>query len=370
MPRVIGIDPGTVSVDLCGLDAGTVFLDRSIPTTEALADPGVIAGLLTDAHRSAPLDLVAGPSGYGLPIVEARLLTDDDIRLAFLAPDSRSEPSGGSGAIRGLRSLMRELARLPIHIVLTPGVVHLATVPAHRKVNRVDMGTADKVSVAGLAVHEHAARHQCRERDASFILLELGGAFTAALAIEDGRIVDGSGGTSGPIGGRAAGALDGEVAFLAGSISKHLLFAGGVATIAGTPGASAEALASPRTDRGRMAWEAYIESAVKAVVSLAVSSPRAREVVVSGRFARIASVRDELTGRLAAVAAPPVRLLEGFATMASQAAQGAALIADGLAGGASAALVDSLGLREASGTVLDHLHVITPAAARARLGLA
>jgi predicted butyrate kinase (DUF1464 family) len=53
-----------------------------------------------------------------------------------------------------------------------------------------------------------------------------------------------------------------------------------------------------------------------------------------------------------------------------QAAQGAALIADGLAGGASAALVDALGIHEASGTVLDHLYVITPAAARARLGLA
>ena len=84
---------------------------------------------------------------------------------------------------------------------------------------------------------------------------------------------------------------------------------------------------------GRLAWEAYLESAVKAVVSLAVSAPRAREVIVSGRFARIASVRDELTRRLSAVAAPPVQLLAGFAAVALQAAQGAALLADGLAGG-------------------------------------
>src|SRR5205814_6369180 len=39
MPRVIGIDPGTVSIDLCGLDDGNVFLDRSWPTAEALTDP-------------------------------------------------------------------------------------------------------------------------------------------------------------------------------------------------------------------------------------------------------------------------------------------------------------------------------------------
>jgi hypothetical protein len=32
--------------------------------------------------------------------------------------------------------------------------------------------------------------------------------------------------------------------------------------------------------------------------------------------------------------------------------------------------VDVIGLREATGTVLDHLHVIEPAAARARLGIA
>ena len=364
MPRVIGIDPGTVSVDVCGLDAGKVFLDRSLPTAEALADPSVLCGLLEDAHRSAPLDLVAGPSGYGLPVVDARHLTDNDMRLAYLAAD------GEAGGIGGLRSLMRELARLPIRVVLTPGVVHLASVPAHRKVNRVDMGTADKVCVAALAVREHAARHRCPERQASFVLLELGGAFTAALAVQNGAIVDGAGGSSGPMGARAAGALDGEVALLAGSVSKRLIFSGGAATIAGTPEASADALAAPSTARGRLAWDAYLESAVKTIVSLTVSAPLAREIIVSGRFARIASVRDELTQRLAAVAALPVQLLSGFASAALQAAQGAALIADGLAGGASAAIVDALGIRDASGTVLDHLYVVTAATARARLGIA
>ncbi len=266
---------------------------------------------------------------------------------------------------------MRMLARFPAPVVLTPGVVHLPSVPAHRKVNRVDMGTADKVCAAALAMHEQAERRGCRERDVSFILLELGGAFTAAIAVEDGRIVDGAGGTSGPLGVRAAGALDGEVAFLAGSVSKRLLFGGGAATIAGTPDASAEALAAPTTRARPPGLGGVLESAVKAVAALAVSAPRAREVILSGRLARVPGVRDELARRLAGViAGRPVHVLTGFAKVAKQAAQGAALLADGLAGGRSAALVDALGIREACGTVLDHLYVISPARHGRDLGIA
>jgi predicted butyrate kinase (DUF1464 family) len=365
MPRVIGIDPGTVSIDLCGLDDGHLFLDRSLPTVEALANPSVLVGLIEDAHRAARLDLVAGPSGYGLPLTAARDLTEAEVRLACLAAE------GEAGGLVGLSSLIRVLARSSTPVMITPGVVHLASVPAHRKVNRVDMGTADKVCAVALAVREQAERHSCGAEDVSFILIELGGAFTAAIAVERGRIVDGLGGTSGPLGARAAGALDGEVAFLAGSIPKRLLFGGGAAAIAGTPDAPAEALAAPSTPRGRLAWEAYIESAVKAVAALTVSAPRAGEMILSGRLARSPGMRDQFARRLAGVIANvTVHMLTGFATVAKQAAQGAAVIADGLAGGRSAPLVNRLGIRDASGTVLDYLHVISPDAARHRLGIA
>ena len=175
----------------------------------------------------------------------------------------------------------------------------------------------------------------------------------------------------GALGLRGAGALDGEVAFLAGSVSKGLLFTGGVAAIAGPPDAPAVAIAHPRSPRDELAREAYLESAIKAVALLAVSAPAARNVILSGRVAGLTGVGDELARRLTGMAAgASVHVLTGFATVAKQAAQGAALVADGLAGGRSAALVDALGLREASGTVLDHLYVISPAAARARLGIA
>jgi len=365
MPRVIGIDPGTVSIDLCGLDDGHVFLDQSLPTPEALSQPSALMALLDEVHRARSIDLVAGPSGYGLPLVRARDLTEHDIRLAQLTAEG--EASGGIG---GLGSLMRTLARSTLPIVFTPGVVHFASVPAHRKVNRVDMGTADKVCAVALAVHEQK-KLGSGARDVSFILLELGGAFTAAIAVERGRIVDGVGGTSGPLGLRSAGGLDGEVAFLAGTVTKGLLFTGGVAAIAGPPDAPAAAIADPRTPRDQVAREAYLESAVKAVALLFVSAPEARDVILSGRLAGIAGVREELEQRLASVRADTsVQVLTGFGTIAKQAAQGAALLADGLAGGTSASLVDTLGIREAAGTVLDHLYVISQAAARTRLGIA
>jgi predicted butyrate kinase (DUF1464 family) len=240
--------------------------------------------------------------------------------------------------------------------VFTPGVMHLDTVPAHRKINRVDLGTADKVCAAALAIEEHRQRTGMRVEDVSLILLELGGAFTAAVAVERGRIVDGIGGTSGPIGWRAAGALDGEVAFLAGTVDKELLFGGG-----------AEWVARSSPEGRALAIAAYIEGAVKAVAQLRVSAPLADEVLVSGRGAEDRSLLDRLHAALLGVAT--VRRLEGFALVAKQGAQGAALLADGLAGGRHEALVKRLRIREAQGTVLDHLHVITPAAARRRLGL-
>ena len=127
---------------------------------------------------------------------------------------------------------------------------------------------------------------------------------------------------------------------------------------------------APATPRAVLARDAYLESAVKAVLMLAGSVPGLRGVVLSGRLARVPAVRDEIDRRLGGVIeGVSVHVLRGFAQVAKQAAQGAALLADGLAGGASASLVEAMGLREASGTVLDHLVVISPAAARARLGL-
>jgi len=360
MPRVIGIDPGTVSIDLCGIDDGRLFLDRSTPTARVLADP---AGFIALLEQAGPLDLIAGPSGYGLPLTRVQDVTDDDLRLAFLAAP------GESGGIGGLTALVRALGRSALPVVLTPGVVHLTTVPEHRKVNRVDMGTAEKVCAVALAIDEQARRGALPPTKVSLVLLELGGAFSAAVAVADGRIVDGVGGSSGPLGFRAAGALDGEVAYLAGEVPKQLVFGGGAAAIAGwdEDAASPERFARPATARERVAWEAFVESAAKTAIALATSVPSPKEFVLSGRLAQVEAVQHAMRQRLGGVA--PTRVLEGFAQVAKEGAQGAALVADGLAGGAHRELVEALAIREAGGTVLDHLYVIPRERARRRLGL-
>jgi predicted butyrate kinase (DUF1464 family) len=345
MPRVVGIDPGTVSIDVCGLDDGRLVLDRSWPTAEALAKPEELLRFLRSAGEP---DLVAGLSGYGLPLVPADRATEEDWRLAFLAAP------GEEGGIGGLRRLARSIAGAGVQMLFLPGVVHLDTVPAHRKLNRVDLGTADKVAAAALAMVEQAERLGKPITETGLVLLELGGAFTAAVAVERGQIVDGVGGTSGPLGWQSSGALDGEVAFLAGTVDKGVLFRGGVETIG-----------AARPTLGPAALEAFIEGAVKAVQTLRVSAPGAREVVLSGRHA--GEVQAALADRFGS--AMRVVPLRGFARAAKQGAQGAALLADGLMNGRHSDLVASLRLRHAKGSALDHLFVVDAAAARRRLGL-
>jgi predicted butyrate kinase (DUF1464 family) len=348
VPRVGGIDPGTLSLDCVRLDDGRLVSEGSWPTAELVADPAPLLDLLLEG---GPPDLVVGPSGYGLPLRRADQVSDEEFGLAFLAPP------GESGGIGGLRSLTRRLVAAGIPLVFTPGVIHLRTVPAHRKLNRVDLGTADKLAAAALAIAEQCRRRGRAPEDVSLVLLELGGAFTAGMAVERGRIVDGVGGTSGPIGWRAAGAMDGEVAFLAGSVAKSLLFQGGVETIG-----------RHRPDLRAAAVDAFVEGAARLAHHLRLAAPSADEVVVSGRLADDGA----LLGRIAAGIGhgTVVRRLEGYAGGTKHGAQGAALLADGLAGGSHRDLIARLGIREANGTVLDHLHVIASDDARRRLGLA
>jgi len=307
--RCAGVDPGTVTFDVCVLDDGEVVFERSFPSS----DPSPLVSALVE---HGPFDLVLGPSGYGLPLVPAAKVGERELSLMVLL--RADEPEGRVG-VPGMRSIIRALIAADLPLVFGPGAIHLPTIPAHRKWNRIDMGTADKVCSAALCIADQARRLGIGFEETSFVMLEIGGAFTAALAVESGQIVDGIGGSAGPIGAQACGAMDAEVAYLlGGALSKGTVFSGGAL------------------------GDALEEGAAKAALALTVSVPAPREILVTGRNAR-----PELATRLP----QPVRFVERAA------AHGAAVLADGLAGGRYAALVERMGVRDASGTVLDHLRL-------------
>jgi predicted butyrate kinase (DUF1464 family) len=263
----------------------------------------------------------------------------------------REDEAHGPVGVGGMRSIVRALIAAGLPLVFGPGAIHLPTVPAHRKWNRIDLGTADKVASAALCIADQADRLGIGYEQTSFVMLELGGAFSAALAVDGGQIVDGLGGSAGPIGARACGALDAEVAYLLGAaLSKQTVFSGGALDPDGALDLST-GLAALRDDpRLREGWLALEEGAAKAALALTVSAPGPREVLVAGRLTQAPGLVEALGERLAAVA--PVRALSGVA-----AAHGAAVLADGLAGGRYAPLVERLGIADAGGSVLDHLRV-------------
>jgi predicted butyrate kinase (DUF1464 family) len=348
MPRVAGVDPGTVSFDLCVLQDGEPVVEQ-VFETGSLGDvsaPG--HPLLQALARHGPFDLIYGPSGYGLPLVAAADVGERQLAEMVLV---RPDEAGADTGVGGMRSLLRALAHSGLPVVFGPGVIHLPTVPRHRKYNRIDLGTADKVCAVAYAIADQAARRAIPLQQTAMILVELGGAFTAALAVAEGQIVDGVGGSSGPLGVRAAGALDGELAYLLGpALRKRTLFTGG-ALFPGGAGADVATLwGSPAHAEG---WSALLEATTKTVRALTVSVRSPHEIVVSGRLARLPELVDTLAASLADVA-PVIALVPGAA---SAAAHGGALLADALVRGGNAPLADILRLRECRGTSLDHLRV-------------
>jgi predicted butyrate kinase (DUF1464 family) len=349
-PRVAGVDPGTVSFDVCGLDGGEVFMERSFATADVGDDPALLVDALVD---HGPFDLILGPAGYGLPLVPVAQVGERELALIVLLRED--EPHGRVG-VGGMRTIVRALIAANLPLVFGPGAIHLPTIPAHRKWNRIDLGTADKVASVAASIADQGRRLGIGFAETSFVMLELGGGFSAALAVEGGRIVDGLGGSAGPIGARACGALDAEVAYLLGaSLSKRTVFSGGALDPHGDLDLSVGLEALRRDVRHREGWLALEEGAAKAVLALTASAPAPREILVAGRLAQAPGLLDALGERLAGVA--PVRIVASLGGRAKTAAQGAAVLADGLAGGRYAALVECLGVRNAGGSALDHLRL-------------
>ncbi len=360
--RSLGIDPGSKSIDLCGLCDGEVCFEEVVDTLEAARSPERV---LEAIERAGEVDVVAAPSGYGLEVTR---LSDvppevfEDFYYTFVLAATREEIEraasrgiAGAGIYYAMAKIAAEMRRRGLPAVLIPGVVNLPTVPVSRKLNRVDMGTADKLAVAALGVHEVSEEHGIPYDRVDYVHVEMGFGYSAVMAVRGGRVVDGIGGTTMP--GPAfltSGALDLETVQAVSSFEKSDVFTSGCAGFTGK-GSPEEWIESAEGDpESRACFEAMVEGVVRAVYSMLYHVRRPLEVLLSGRLARHPKVFKTLEEVLGGVA--PVRLMRGLgAGRVKETAQGYAVVASGLAGGPFRELVKHMGIDSARGSSLDYI---------------
>ena len=326
--RIVGIDPGTFSFDLFGMeDDERVLIDEAILTTDVLKRPEI---LLDRLEALMPLDAVVGPSGYGIPLKKIEDMTDEDI--------GKMIPLDTQLAVNeGIKQLLIKMKAEGLPVYFTPGVIHLSTVPEYRKWNRFDMGTADKVCCVALGIKDQSERLGIGHNDASFILVEVGYAFTAVMAVKGGRIVDGIGGTDGSVGFIGCGRMDAEIAIrLSPPITQEVVFKGGVRDFAG------DDISPEDLVKNTEALKLLGESIEKDVASMIVVVPHPREIVISGRLTNHEPIKDELVRRLAKYG--PVTKVAKISKTAKEAACGAYMIGEGLLAGKYRGLVENMGI--------------------------
>ncbi|WP_297419872.1 DUF1464 family protein [Thermococcus sp.] len=365
MVKAVGIDSGTKSMDIFGFDdeTGKVIVDTAVDRNRVTENPGIIIDVLREVQdEHGRIDAIVGPCGYGIPLKPAREATDAEIALATFITGADVERRLKIVGLRELMLLMRDAEDLNIYF--TPGVIHLPTVPEWRKANRVDLGTADKVFTAALSIVREAERKGIPYSETNLIAVEAGFAYTSAMAVRNGQIVDGMAGTAGFPGYLGMGFMDGELAYaLANALDdfgKLVLFQGGAASVAGVDPfkvSPEEFVKLAREDENvQKGYIAMIEAILKDVFAL-LPSVRPDAVYLSGRFSRIpeffGDVKAALEGAFETYGfSVEVLKLESRAK-AKEAAEGSAVIANGIAGGKYRELVETLRLGESSGSIFD-----------------
>ncbi|MHC1590991.1 MAG: DUF1464 family protein [Candidatus Helarchaeales archaeon] len=347
MVKVAGIDPGTKSYGIVGLENGKIILDTSISTRTVLKKPELIVNALDSLQD---LDLVVAPSGLGLPMVPISDLIDEHVFEMTL--EKRHH-----GNISAVFQVARLLKKKNYKGYFIPGVKLLPTVPKYRKINKIDMGTADKVCSAVLGIYDQVYRLNITPENSSFIIAELGSGFNAILGVKNGKIIDGIGGTLGGFGFLSCGGIDGELAYLLDELDKKHLYRGGAAYIAGYGDMSPDEfmIQAEKDDLFKMALDGMIDGIIKGILSMSASIKHPKEIILSGRLIRNKAFHDLLVERIPDLA--PIVKIKGLpgSNIAKEAAQGAAIIADGLAGGEFKELIDNLEIKKATGSNLDFI---------------
>ncbi|MGV9197370.1 MAG: DUF1464 family protein [Promethearchaeia archaeon] len=351
MKNVLGVDPGTKSWDFYGLSDEDIVVDTSIPSKELIEKPQKAITIIKSMEN---IDLMVAPSGFGLPLKKVQNLDKNDIFFTLLKFRKEAKDQ-----LLGLGEILRLIKEEDVPGVIVPGVKHLSTVPRYKKINKIDMGTADKLCTSVVGIKYQMERFHIPPKKTNFIMVEIGHGFTAVLAVENGQVIDGIGGSN-IMGFRACGSLDGELAYLIKNIRKKNIYRGGVSYISGYPDLSIKeiTLLAERDDHVKNALRAYIDDVTKAVFAISSSFRELHEnleVLLAGRGAEIDYLRTMLINSIKSIA--PVRLMATYSQIAKRAAQGAAYIANGLIDGNYKAIIDNLKLTEASGSILDDIYI-------------
>jgi len=357
--KALGIDPGTRSFDLTVVDGEEVVWEDSIDTTAIAENPQSLIEAIEEANE---VDIIVGPSGYGVPITFNRDIIDPrrfalEVLLLTRDEDLRSGVEKGELGIRVYEAIVKvvvDLWRRGLPVCYIPSCILLPTIPAYRKINKLDMGTADKMAVAALGVFDQSSRESVDYAEVNFILVEMGFGYNAAIAIDGGRIVDAVGGTLFQTSFLSMGAIDGEIAVMGREWIRSDVFHGGVADICGTLSLDEAIDEYERFEEPYYsAMESMLEGLEKTVRSLTSSVKEPREILLSGRYARHERLRNLVCERLGEIA--PVRQLNNLpgAKISKEAAQGYAIIGEGIAGGVFSDLIKHMRIDEARGTVLN-----------------
>jgi predicted butyrate kinase (DUF1464 family) len=351
--RALGIDPGTKNYDLLCIedDVNNVVLDESISSEVVASEPSQVFEMIKDAEA----DVIVGPSGYGLEFKHVSQFTKEDVALTTLDKVGDVDIP----VLSGLRKLLWMMKEAGLNAYSAPGVVLLPTIPLQRKINKIDMGTADKTCVAAFAIWDQAKEHGISYDKTSLICVEMGFGYNAAMAVENGQIIDAVGGTIFPGPGYLTlSQMDGELAYLLGKFSKLKLFEAGASFIAAHKILEVEDFAANLGKHEyKLAWQSMTEGIVKAIAILCTSlKKQPREIIVTGRLSRVETLRKDLEKILSKKFGISVRRpLHVFAKEAKDVAHGTALIANGIAGGKYSELVDVMKIKDVKGTVLDYI---------------
>jgi predicted butyrate kinase (DUF1464 family) len=267
---------------------------------------------LVTLHPAIPIVL---PSGFGIPVTRVAEIMDRDIGEMTLVL--------GRPIADELGTFLAEARRRSLRAFCIPAVKLLPSVPSHRKVNRLDLGTADALCAAAWALHCLQATGRPYEA-CNFLLLHTRIDARSLLVVLEGRIVDGIGATVG----------QGD------SLPERLR-----AVLRSRPGGRSrparvndiQSRSAGCGDRGL--WEATTKESLGLL-----DFHRLSEVIPTG-------VRRIECGQAVGARLPLVELPaqpDGY-----EAALGAAVVAAGLTGGPTASLVERLGLWEARERVGD-----------------